>query len=211
MSIHTKLLAVKEGLPYLQKLENGYQYSYNSPSQVLAAVNPLLNAQKLFLKTEVLSVETEMIKTGTTFDKNLKAVVDKMEILYKSTMLFTFIDTETGERDENRFFAAGVNNMDKGFGSSLTYGERYFLLKYFNIPVDGDDPDAFQEKQLTQKEKDEISKASRYKDIEGWIFESDTLKRLGAVWLCLSKEEQEDYSDIVETATLALRNKNKKK
>ena len=35
-----------------------------------------------------------------------------------------------------------MNNWDKGLGSALTYGERYFLLKFFHIATDKDDVDA---------------------------------------------------------------------
>jgi len=56
-------------------------------------------------------------------------------------MKFTWIDTETGDFDENLFGANGQNDWDKGVGSALTYGERYFLLKFFHIATDEDDID----------------------------------------------------------------------
>ena len=46
-------------------------------------------------------------------------------------MRFTWVDVETGEKDENLFSANGQNDWDKGVGSALTYGERYFLFKVF--------------------------------------------------------------------------------
>ena len=33
------------------------------------------------------------------------------------------------------------DDISKAFGSALTYSERYFLLKYFGLPTDEDDPD----------------------------------------------------------------------
>jgi len=56
-------------------------------------------------------------------------------------MRFTWVDCETGDKDENLFGANGQNDWDKGVGSALTYGERYFLLKYFHIATDEDDID----------------------------------------------------------------------
>ena len=56
-------------------------------------------------------------------------------------MKFTWIDSETGEKDENFFGANGQNGWDKGVGSALTYAERYFILKYFHISTDEDDID----------------------------------------------------------------------
>ena len=63
---------------------------------------------------------------------------------------------KTGEKDENIFFSSGLNGDEKGVGSALTYAERYFFLKYFNVPTDDDDPDSFQEKHLTEEQKKEI-------------------------------------------------------
>ena len=56
-------------------------------------------------------------------------------------MRFTWIDCETGEKDENLFGANGQNDWEKGLGSALTYAERYFLLKFFHIATDADDID----------------------------------------------------------------------
>src|SRR5690606_10249645 len=36
---------------------------------------------------------------------------------------------------------------EKGVGKALTYAEKYYLLKTFNIATDKDDPDSFQDKQ----------------------------------------------------------------
>ena len=65
----------------------------------------------------------------------------KSEILTKVDMKFTWVDTESGETDVNLWGANGQNDWEKGFGSALTYGERYFLLKYFHISTDADDID----------------------------------------------------------------------
>ena len=62
-------------------------------------------------------------------------------MLSKVMMRFTWIDCETGDKDENLFGANGQNDWDKGVGSALTYAERYFLLKYFHINTDEDDID----------------------------------------------------------------------
>lgn len=56
-------------------------------------------------------------------------------------MRFTWVDIDTGEKDENLFGANGQNDWEKGLGGALTYGERYFLLKYFHIATDEDDID----------------------------------------------------------------------
>ena len=58
---------------------------------------------------------------------------EKSEMLFSVWQKFTWIDTETGEKDENSFFASGMNDWEKGLGSALTYAERYFLLNKTNF------------------------------------------------------------------------------
>lgn len=72
-------------------------------------------------------------------------------------MRFTWIDCETGERDENLFGANGQNDWEKGLGSALTYAERYFLLKFFHLSTDEDDIDNEDRKQQTKVSEKRIA------------------------------------------------------
>lgn len=138
MSIYTKLLEIQKQVTKLNKDDRAgagsYGYSFVSGSNILEKIKPIMNEQGLLLKQEVIDIFTERI------DYNTKSG-SKSEMLYKGKLKFTWIDTETAEKDENIFFAAGMNDWEKGAGSLLTYGERYFLLKYFHIATDEDDPD----------------------------------------------------------------------
>ena len=93
-----------------------------------------MNQYGIMLKQEVEKIEKEIINYKT---KN----GEKTEMLYSVWQKFTWIDVNTGEKDENSFFASGMNDWEKGLGSALTYAERYFLLKYFHIATDEDDID----------------------------------------------------------------------
>ncbi len=123
----------------LKKDKKSNTYEYVTGTKVLEHLKPLMNEYGLILKQEVLSIDNERMdyKTGigTSYEK------PKSEILSKVMMRFTWIDAETGEKDENLFGANGQNDWEKGLGSALTYGERYFLLKYFHIATDEDDID----------------------------------------------------------------------
>jgi len=162
MSIYKKLLAVKKAVPYLQKDKpkgNGLQYSYVTPGAVLSAVNPLLNEHGLFLKTEVVRCTTTRIfakkKYIDVYNMGQKesVMIDVHETLFDLDLKFTFVDTDSDDQAEFLFSASGVNGDEKGLGSALTYAERYFLLKTFNIPTDDDDPDAFQTKHMSEEDK----------------------------------------------------------
>ncbi|MGY2126768.1 ERF family protein, partial [Nocardia gipuzkoensis] len=46
------------------------------------------------------------------------------------------------------FYAVGQqDDVSKAHGTALTYTERYFLMKFFNIPTDEDDADAKQKQE----------------------------------------------------------------
>lgn len=139
MSIYKKLLSIQKQVIGLAKNKKSINYQYVDGSKVLDHIKPLMNDLGLILKQEILSIDNERMdyKTGigTQHEK------EKSEILSKVMMKFTWIDCESGEKDENLFGANGQNDWEKGLGSALTYAERYFLLKFFHIETDADDID----------------------------------------------------------------------
>lgn len=138
-NIYQKLLAIQKHISGLSKDKKSNNYSYVTGDKLLSYIKPIMNEQGLLLKQEIISIENTRMdyKTGigTSYEK------DKSEISSKVMFRFTWVDCETGEKDENLFGANGQNDWDKGVGSALTYGERYFLLKYFHIATDEDDID----------------------------------------------------------------------
>jgi len=148
MSIYKKLHKIQASIIALKKNATGHGYQYLNGEKLLDHIKPLMNEHQLLLKQEVLSIDNERQ------DYTLNSGKNKSEILSKVMMRFTWIDAETGEKDESLFGANGQNDWDKGVGSALTYGERYFLLKYFHISTDEDDVDN------PMRKKEEPSKAA---------------------------------------------------
>jgi hypothetical protein len=140
MNLYQKLHHIQCEILGLSKNKKSFGYSYVNGDKVLEYIKPLMNELGLILKQEIISIKNKRhdYQTGSAEKKNLK---DKSEILSKVMMRFTWIDTDTGEKDENSFGANGMNDWEKGLGSALTYGERYFLLKFFHIATDQDDID----------------------------------------------------------------------
>lgn len=134
-TIYTKLLSIQTEVDSFVKSAKAFNYNYVDGNQVLEAIRPLMVLNKLILKQEVTKCE------NTIIDYKTKSA-EKREVLSSVSQRFTWVDCETGETDVNEFHANGMNDFDKGLGSALTYAERYFLLKYFHIPTDKDDPDA---------------------------------------------------------------------
>ena len=244
MSIYKQLLEVKKKVPYLQKDKKSFQYSYATPSLVLGVFNPLLNDAGIILKTEVLEMTSERVLIKSKDDKakfkpykpqvkdnqgnvtdvgqkEEKFFVDVYETLYSLKMRFTWVDVETGETDVNLFYASGLNGDEKGVGSALTYAERYFFLKYFNVPTDSDDPDSFQEKHLSDEQKEKIKKDKEDQIAKDKINHLKTTKEgkdlkacktvndLGKEFKKLSKENQTKFGKLVSEFKLELEKVNK--
>ncbi|GKU76884.1 ERF family protein [Paenibacillus sp. L3-i20] len=145
MNIYEKLIEVRKAVPFLQKDASGQQYKYNSSSQVIAAVRAKLDEMGLLLITELVS-HNLLSETIELVDK------DKPK---KTTTYFTEIDLiMTWVNAENPdeliripWYAQGVDIAgEKGVGKALTYGEKTFMLKQFNIATDQMDVDAFQQR-----------------------------------------------------------------
>lgn len=178
-TIFKKLLEIKKEVPYLKKDKKGFNYTYVTPTQVCATINPLLIKQGLFLQTSIIDSKSYEVAVPTKNDPH------KKEWKFDLDIVFSWIDVETGERVDIPWKSSGCNGEDKGLGSALTYAERYFLLKQFNIPTDNDDPDAFQNKytvfEATQdqwNEANELIKGSTL-DANGRQIATDALSNAG--------------------------------
>jgi len=150
MKLYEKLLYLQKQVKGLSKDKKSHNYDYVTGNKLLSFIRPLMDEQGLILKQEVLRIKNKRMdyqvwdKWAGSKDNQGKPVGDwkpKNEILSKVMMRFTWVDCETGDKDENLFGANGQNDWEKGLGSALTYGERYFLLKFFHISTDGDDVD----------------------------------------------------------------------
>jgi len=157
MEIYKKLLKIQKAVKGLSKDKKSHNYDYVTGNKLLSFIKPLMDEQGLILKQEITLIENERqdYKVWDKWAKPEPCWKPKAEILSKVMMRFTWIDCETGETDVNMFGANGQNDWEKGLGSALTYGERYFLLKYFHIATDEDDIDNPNRKPEEVKQKNE--------------------------------------------------------
>lgn len=146
LNIYQKLIEVRKKVPYLQKTEASDQYKYVSSSQVLSKVREEMDKQGLLLIPKVMEAKV----TGDTVEK-----INKYNEVKHTTTYFTELTMEyiwvNAEKPEETivcpWYGQGVDIAgEKGVGKALTYAEKYFLLKFFNIATDTDDPDSFQGK-----------------------------------------------------------------
>ena len=142
MNIYQKLIEVRKAVPYLQKENSGNQYKYVSSSQTLSSLRAKLDEYGLLLIPKVIS--TNVLKETVEKSDGKKTTTYFTEL----TMQFTWVNAEKPEEIiACSWYGQGVDIAgEKGVGKALTYAEKYFMLKFFNIATDKDDPDSFQGK-----------------------------------------------------------------
>ena len=169
-------------------------YRYVSGAKLLGVVRPKMDELGLLLKSEIL----EVVNTRTDYTVGRDAR-PKAEMHTCLRMRFTWIDTESGEREVCEWAANGQNDWDKGAGSAMTYGERYFLMKFFHIPTDEDDVDALREK--TGSMPDGAPHPSK-KTFNPQVLEDPVSVNIVCKWLDKKEAESRDAGNTFSIARL---------
>lgn len=138
MNIYEKLIEVRKAVPYLQKEAKGHQYNYVSSSQVLSAVRRRMDEVGLMLIPTITNTKVSAENDGKRTTYFTELWID-----------FTWVNAEKpDETVKSSWYGQGIDIAgERGVGKALTYAEKYYLLKTFNIATDTDDPDSFQDKQ----------------------------------------------------------------
>lgn len=155
-NIYEKLLEVKKSVEHIQKKKVGENLSYKavSSSMVLGEINKELNKQGLLLKTQMLGKDIQRLERTKEYNGKSSIVYDFMATV---DLEYTWINVANpSEKDVNFFSCSGLNtDPSKSFGSVLTYSEKYFMLKYFNVSTDESDVDTFKQSHEDEDEKRE--------------------------------------------------------
>ncbi|ELI5400798.1 ERF family protein [Staphylococcus pseudintermedius] len=158
LNLYQKIADVKANIDGFTKDTKGYNYTYVSGSQVLHRIRSKMIEHNLLLVPKTLE-ETYSVEDVTRYSPKYKKQVTTTEYTVKVKLIYTWINADKPEEQlELPFFAIGQqDDPAKALGTALTYSERYFLMKFFNIPTDEDDADAKQKKeQYTKPDAKEI-------------------------------------------------------
>jgi len=125
MSLYQKLLNIKKAIkPIVKDATNEFHhYKFASSSAVLNEIEPLIKAEGLLLIPEI-----------TSQYENIDGI--------RLDMIYTWYDVDSAESLKVPWYAQSNDKQDTALGKALTYAEKYFLLKFFQIPTDADDVDA---------------------------------------------------------------------
>ena len=156
MNLHEKLSEIRKSVEYIQKTEKGNQGAmYVDPAVLLTMIRKEMNEHGILLVPSVGNSEVKQIDAPT------KNNADAKSYIYSGAMKYTWLDAADPEQNLSvPWFLTGKHMTDPAmaYGSALTYTERYFLLKFFQIPTSKDDPEFFESKTAEKiSEKDIIS------------------------------------------------------
>jgi len=134
-NIYQKLQLIQNKIGQLKKDQfNKFQnYRYVSEYDIFQKLRPLLSEQKL-----TLTFSDDI----NSFSFQSEKVEKEWIVKYLKKMMLTNSENST-EQLTYHFWAMGQNtDIAKAKGSAETYAIKYFLTKFFLIPVSEEDPDS---------------------------------------------------------------------
>ncbi|MGC7680797.1 ERF family protein [Staphylococcus epidermidis] len=152
LNLYQKIADVKANIEGFTKDTKGYNYSYVSGSQVLHRIRNKMIEHNLLLVPKTSDENYKQIEV-TRFNKKASREVTTSEFVVEMKLTYLWINADKPEEQlEVSFYSVGQqDDVSKAHGTALTYAERYFLMKFFNIPTDEDDADAKQKQEMYSK------------------------------------------------------------
>jgi len=147
LNIYQKLQEVRRGIHVLQDDKKGYGYTYVSEENILSHITGVMDKVGISLVPSFLPGGwkfTPRVYEKVKTDKAGNQTKDTVsEFLFEAEMLFRWVNNENPEDSIEITWVIGNNTSDmaQSEGGALTYGTRYFLLKFFNVATSEDDPD----------------------------------------------------------------------
>lgn len=126
----------------------GYGYTYVSEENILSHITGVMQKVGISLIPSIVPSSWnftprtyEKVKTDKAGNQTSDTV---SEFLFEAEMKFRWVNDENPEDYIEVTWPIGNNSADmaQSEGGALTYGTRYFLLKFFNVATSKDDPDA---------------------------------------------------------------------
>ena len=160
LNLFQKIADVKANIDGFTKDAKSYNYSYVSGSQVLHRIRNKMIENNLLLIPKTTEENYKQIQV-TRFNQKAKREITVTEFVVEMKLTYVWINADKPEEQlEIPFYAIGQqDDVSKAHGTGLTYAERYFLMKFFNIPTDEDDADA------KEKQEKYANSSNQLKDI----------------------------------------------
>ena len=160
LNIYQKLAKIRKQVEIMKKDARAYGYNYVKEEDILAKVTAFMEEYGLALTPAIVPgtivvnpytyKKTKSTKQGAIYEEN----VNENLVYADMTYTWTNIDNPEDTIVVPWVMVGQQADASQAFGSGLTYTNRYFLLKYFNVSTSDDDPDAWR---ATQREAEDAA------------------------------------------------------
>ncbi len=137
-NLYQKLIEVRKAVKYIQKTAEGFKFKYADEGSLLGAIRDEMDNQGVFLEIEMISLEEcECVNIS-----DAKGIVRVPGLRAE----FEFKWTDCDNPNDTIIKHVKVQHAEsviKTVGSLLTYANKYFLYKFFQVATGKLDPDSF--------------------------------------------------------------------
>lgn len=155
MNIWQKLAAVRDVADVVTKNKSGYGYKYSSEDEILAKVKAGLSKYKVSIYPQ--------IKEETMYVEQITEGLKKPEWMVRAELKFIVVNDDNPSESFTVPWQMVGSQTDvaQAYGSALTYANRYFFLKFFNIATPENDADEWKRKKEEAAKAEEIEAAKQ--------------------------------------------------
>ena len=176
LNLVQKLAKMREMVEVLRKNKAGYNYKYVTEDEIMAKVAAGMKKYDVSLIPSI--VQGTLVVTPCHYEKTkitksgevIKEAIN--EVLVYGEMLFTWVNNEDrSDHIQVPWVLVGrQSDASQTLGSALTYANRYFMLKYFQIATPDDDPDNWRgKKEEASQEADRAAVQQVITKIDAYI------------------------------------------
>ena len=140
LNLEQKLVEIRKQVEYIKKEGKGAYGDFATGSAIIGGIRGKMDELNVTLTPNLMKRElTQVIEKTKSGERNLWFAYFEIDYVWK--------DADSGEEKTVPWLACDTKDSPaQAMGSALTFSERYFLYKQFQVATDKDDPDLFDAK-----------------------------------------------------------------
>lgn len=166
LNLYQRLACIRGIADVIRKNKSGYGYKYASEDEILARVKAGMSKYHVTIYPEIVSDTVQVERRDYTKKKYSKTgdalpPEECVEYTTRANMNMHIVNDDNPNEQiiVPWFMLATSSDTAQSYGSALTYANRYFHLKFFNIATPDDDPDSWRQKKMDALEKENTEAA----------------------------------------------------